>query len=202
VIECLRNTRLDAVDLADFGLGLRALSTSAQRRAVIDELLPRVKYLSLAEREAFIARLVSVCGQPDLPRDLMMHSAQVRYLHRAGMEIGAHTVNHPILRVIQDGDARCEIAGGRDRLQSLIDAPVGVFAYPNGKPTQDYDYRHVAMVRELGFAGAVSTAPGAVDRYADRFQLPRFTPWDRSLARWLARLIHSRATGTRAATAA
>ena len=35
-------------------------------------------------------------------------------------------------------------------------------------------------VRALGFDAAVSTAWGAADARADRFQLPRFTPWDRA----------------------
>jgi peptidoglycan/xylan/chitin deacetylase (PgdA/CDA1 family) len=202
VIECVRAARGDVVDLGEYGLGRRTLATPAERRAVIQELLPKVKYLSLAERETFIERLVARCGHPALPRDLMMRSAQVQELHRAGMEIGGHTVRHPILRVLPDAEARGEIAQGRDRLESLIDAPVRVFAYPNGKPMQDYDARHVAMVRELGFAGAVSTAPGVAGSEADRFQLPRFTPWDRSATRWLARLLHTRATGTRPSVAA
>jgi peptidoglycan/xylan/chitin deacetylase (PgdA/CDA1 family) len=76
------------------------------------------------------------------------------------------------------------MASGRDALQSLLDAPIDVFAYPNGRPDVDYDARHVRMARELGFRGAVSTAPGAAGAAADRFQLPRYTPWGRSLAKW------------------
>ncbi len=54
-----------------------------------------------------------------------------------------------------------------------------LFAYPNGRPQQDYTAEHVAMVRDAGFAAAVSTARGAADRTTDPFQLPRFTPWRR-----------------------
>lgn len=195
VIECVRLARADEVDLSDFALGPRSLRGPQERRRVIDELLPQVKYLDLAERERFIARLAGRLGSERLPDDLMMRSGQVVELHRAGMEIGGHTVRHPILRVLDDAEAEAEIAGGRSRLQQLIDAPVDVFAYPNGKPLQDYDGRHVALVRRLGFRAAVSTAPGTATAASDPLQLPRFTPWDQGEGRWMLRLLRMRMAG-------
>lgn len=192
VIEILRHARGESIDLEAFGLGRLPIADAAQRRAAIDRLLPQVKYLELKARESAVATLRRAAGDPELPRNLMMRSAQVRELHRAGMEVGGHTVRHPILRVLPDADARAEIAGGRETLQTLIDAPVDVFAYPNGVPGQDYDERHVEMVRGLGFRAAVSTRAGTVRAASDRFQLPRFTPWDLSPARWMARLAAER----------
>ncbi len=198
VIECLRATRVQRIDLSEWGLGPRDLDSATARRQAIDALLPKVKYLALAERELFLKRLLSLAGQPDLPTTLMMRSAQVVQLHQAGMEIGGHTVKHPILRVLPDSEAEAEITGGRKRLQSLIDAPVDVFAYPNGKPGQDYDGRHVAMVRRLGFKAAVSTASGVASFGVHDHELPRFSPLDRQPARWLARLLHQRLKGAQA----
>ena len=43
-----------------------------------------------------------------------------------------------------------------------------------------------------GFAAAVSTAQGAASRSSDVFQLPRFTPWDRSPRRFGLRLLVDR----------
>lgn len=196
VIECLRETRVDDIDLAEWGLGPCKLDAEAPRRRAIDALLPKVKYMSLLEREQFLRRLLSLAGDPTLPADLMMRSGQVVELHRAGMEIGGHTVNHPILRVLPDAEAEVEIATGRDRLQSLIGAPVEVFAYPNGKPGQDYDSRHVEMVRRLGFKAAVSTSPGVATFGPHVHELPRFSPWDRQPSRWVARLLQQRLLGT------
>ena len=56
-------------------------------------------------------------------------------------------------------------------------------------PVQDYGVEHAEMARECGFSAAVTTAWGAASAASDRFQLPRFTPWDRSPHRWLARLL-------------
>jgi peptidoglycan/xylan/chitin deacetylase (PgdA/CDA1 family) len=145
----------------------------------------------MAERELSISRLQHLCGVAKLPDDLMMRSDQVRQLRRAGMEIGGHTVNHPILLNVDPAAAENEIVQGRNDLQCITDAPVDVFAFPNGKPNVDYDYSHVELLRKLGFRGSVSTAPGVGQTGDDLFQLPRFTPWNQSIPAWSARLLHN-----------
>ena len=189
IIECVRACRRDVIDLSEFGLGQRALGNVEQRRSCIEALLSHIKYRDLPAREAAVRRLKAAAAVEMLPTDLMMRADQVRALHGAGMEIGAHTVNHPVLTSLGASDAERELAEGRSRLQQIIDAPVDVLAYPNGKPNRDYDRRHVAMVQRLGFRAAVSTAPGVARHGDDLFQLPRFTPWDRSLLAWSARLL-------------
>ena len=202
VIECVRQARVSEADFTAFGLGPRPLGVAHERRRLIEELLPKVKYLGLGERELFIDRLAQLLGVTSLPGDLMMRSDQVVQLHRAGMQIGGHTARHPILRVMPDAEAEAEIASGRKRLQEMTGAPVDVFAYPNGQPMQDYDARHVEMVRRLGFRAAVSTAAGTATRNSDPHQLPRFTPWNRQPWRWAASMLRMRNAGQRAAMAA
>ena len=197
VIEAVRASAAGALPAGLFGLAALPLGTPDDRRKAIEALLGKLKYLTLGEREASLRQLLAAFGNPHLPHGLMMRSNQVLQLHAAGMEIGGHTVHHPILRVLPDTEARAEIAEGRERLQAVIDAPVSVFAYPNGRPGQDYDARHVAMVRQLGFSGAVSTSPGAALGTDDAFELPRFTPWDRSTVRWVGRLMYQRLRGRR-----
>ena len=109
----------------------------------------------------------------------------------AGMEIGAHTVHHPIVARMERSAARAEMADGKAALEAIIGSRVSTFAYPNGKPGQDYLAEHVALAREIGFDSAVSTAWGAARPGADLFQLPRFTPWDRSAMRFTLRLLHN-----------
>ena len=203
VIECLRRCRHDSVDLGRFGLGRLPLTGPADRRRAIDALLPIVKYQGLAERERSLTVLHALCGHPALPDDLMMQSGQVAALHAAGMEIGAHTVHHPILQRVPLVEAEAEIVQGRQRLQQITGAPVQVLAYPNGKPGVDYGVEHVALVRRLGFRYAVSTAAAIAAATDDPLQLPRFTPWDRSPMRWALRLAmaHRQARGPQQAVA-
>lgn len=189
VIECLRNTRKTTLDLDEFGLGQVNVNTVEERRQAIEILLPRVKYLTLTERESAIARLQHICDLATLPTDLMMRTDQVRELHAAGMECGGHTVNHPILQSLSLNDARDEIEQGKRRLESIIDSDIDVFAYPNGKPEHDYSAKHARLVQELGFRCAVTTAKGAAQQGDDLFQIPRYSPWNSSLPVWSARLL-------------
>lgn len=187
VIESVRRTPRAAFDCGYLGLGPVPVGTPGEKRSAVDALLAALKYRPVHERAELVARIAAESGAQQ-PEGLMMSSAQVRALHAAGMEIGAHTVNHPILATLPEAAARSEIASGRDALEGIIGGKVGMFAYPNGKPGQDYLPEHVGMVRALGFDGAVSTAWGAGD---DLFQLPRFTPWDRSPLRFALRLAHN-----------
>ena len=121
----------------------------------------------------------------------MMREDQVRELHAAGMEVGAHTVTHPILLNTAPDAARHEIVESGRRLAEILRQPIDLFAYPNGKPSVDYSAEHVAMVRDAGYATAVSTGWGVATAQSDRFQLPRFTPWDRTPGRFALRLIRN-----------
>ncbi|TFW19398.1 polysaccharide deacetylase family protein [Duganella callida] len=190
VIELIRRAPAGTLDASSLGLGVHRFDTPAQRVDAIMSLLGQLKYLPMAQRLEQVERLSGLLAVP-LPTDLMMRDEQVRQLHRAGMAIGGHTVHHPILARLEPPQARAEIAEGKAALERLTGAPVSLFAYPNGGPGTDYGPEHVAMVRELGFEAAVSTSTGAAGDQPDLYQLPRFTPWDRSRLRYTLRLARN-----------
>lgn len=198
LIEAVRRSTLPGLDLRGLSgrqgqdLGRHALGAlPQQRRALIDVLLPQVKYLAPEPRLRLVEQIAQR-AEVALPDDLMMSTAQVRELHAAGMQIGAHTCSHPILASLSETEARDEIAHSKRTLEQMLGAPVGLFAYPNGRPGTDYlPQCHPAMVRELGFQAAVSTHWGAARAGSDVFQLPRFTPWDRSRLRYGARMLRN-----------
>lgn len=107
----------------------------------------------------------------------MLHPEQLNELIVAGFDIGAHTVNHPILSTLDDSEALAEIEGSRSWIGNTIGKAPALFAYPNGKRGDDYDTRHMEMVRSLGFMAAVSTNWGCATRNSSLFELPRFKPW-------------------------
>lgn len=181
VIETVRRCAQPALDLTRLDLGQHDLRSIEARRQAIPALLNQIKYQPLAQRLDTVRTMAEI-ARVALPDDLMMTAQQVKGLRAAGMGIGAHTVHHPILARLESGAAEREIADSRDFLQGLLGEPVTLFAYPNGKPETDYRHEHVGMARRLGFKAAVSTAWGVARRDSDLFQLPRFTPWERS--RW------------------
>ncbi|NEX22543.1 polysaccharide deacetylase family protein [Thiorhodococcus mannitoliphagus] len=190
VIETVRRLPAGRLDVSELGFGCHELGDAPSRIRVYSEIIRQAKYLPQQERDQRVTQLATQAEQP-LPDDLMMRPEQVLTLRHAGMEIGGHTHSHPILAQLTDPEAEREIHRGRDELEALLGERISVFAYPNGKPGQDYHDQHVAMVERAGFDAAVSTAWGAAKPGSDRFQLPRFTPWDRSPTRFLLRLIRN-----------
>ena len=177
IIEAIRHTRRSMLDCEHLGLGLLPLGDTADKRAAVSALISGIKHQPTKLRQAEVTRVVVECGCT-LPDDLMLTTQQLRELHAQGMGIGAHTVTHPILTRLDSAEARQEIASSKSDLESMLDERIDLFAYPNGKSGEDYGAEHASIVESLGFKAAVSTNWGVSDRDSDRFQLPRFTPWD------------------------
>ena len=190
LVAAIRGTRrvqLDLSDLPGSGQARHALASVAEKRRAIDAIIRAAMHTGSARRDAVVAEVAERCGAR-LPTDLMLRSGQVRSLRDAGMQIGAHTVSHPILAGLDAAAAREQMTASRRNLEALLGEPVGLFAYPSGKPGRDYSPQSVALARQVGFEAAVSTAWGAAHRGTDPLQLPRFTPWDRSAWRFGARM--------------
>ena len=195
VIESIRRSPLAMLDLRGLqgrhgdDLGSHDLSSVAAQRAAITAVIGHVKYLPPEPRLRLVEQ-IAARAQALLPDDLMMSMDQVRGLRDAGMQIGAHTISHPILASLSTKQAADEIATSKRVLEEALGNPVKLFAYPNGKPGVDYmPAEHPAIVKELGFTAAVSTQWGAATQRSDRFQIPRFTPWDMSRLRFGARML-------------
>jgi len=190
VIEAVRRTPLATLDLRDAGLGAFSLGSVAEKRRAINAILPKLKHFEPLRREACV-RDIARLSQARLPDDLMLTSEQLRALHNRGGTIGAHTRSHPILARVDAETAKREINEGRADLERIVGDRVDLFAYPNGRPFDDYRAEHVRLVNEAGFTAAFSTSPGAARADSDLLQLPRFTPWDKTPGRFALRLARN-----------
>lgn len=190
VIEAVRRAPGPELDLRVFDLGVHRIADMARRAEVAMTLLLRMKYMESVERAAQAERLAEKVGVA-LPKDLMMRSEQVRALREGGMDIGGHTVSHPILTRVSDDDAWREISLGKRHLEDIVGARIVHFAYPNGRPNKDYTEVHVKMAQRAGFKAAFSTAWGSARANMDRWQLPRVMPWEKTPVGFGLRLIRS-----------
>jgi peptidoglycan/xylan/chitin deacetylase (PgdA/CDA1 family) len=190
VIESIRSCHLPSLDLSSLNLGIHHLASSSDRTTAVASLLPQIKYLPTKDRITITEHL-AYFAKAQLPLDLMMTSHEVKAMRQAGMQIGAHTVTHPILARLTEQQAREEILGSRSFLEKLIGERISLFAYPNGKPGEDYTEQTVEVVRSLGFDAAVSTHWGATGMGDDSLQIRRFTPWDWGRLRFGMRLLNN-----------
>lgn len=88
------------------------------------------------------------------------------------VEIGAHSVTHPVLSQLPVAQQREEIMRSKAYLEKHLGSPVRSFAYPYGGPPT-YSEETVSMLQEAGFESACSTSHGRVRSGADPFRLPR-----------------------------
>lgn len=179
IIEAVRRTPGKSLQVPTLLPNALPLGGAAQRQSAIGQLIRRLKYMPLDQRNR-AAEEVMDAAEVRAPTDLMLTRNELRCWHACGQQVGAHTVNHPILARLDDQAAMREITQGREELRDLLGSPVNLFAYPNGKPGEDYLPTHVEMVRQLGFEAAMSTSWGAATANSPIFELPRFTPWDRT----------------------
>lgn len=98
---------------------------------------------------------------------------ELRQMGDSGLvEIGSHSVTHPIFASVTDEESWQELTLSRAQIEKGIGRPVRFFCFPNGQPG-DYRPSQVRQVRDAGYRGAVAAYSGMVGRGADPFQLPR-----------------------------
>ena len=106
------------------------------------------------------------------------------------VDIGAHTVTHPVLSGLPEAAQRSEIEQSKACLEELLGSPVTTFSYPNGSLSEETP----GLVREVGFMCACASHSDVVWRGSDQFYLPRFwiPDWDGQVfSRWLQRWLRS-----------
>lgn len=89
------------------------------------------------------------------------------------VEIGSHTVSHPVLSALPVNLQAEEISLSKSMLEGLLGDPIRTFAYPFGGHSH-YTAETVAAVRAAGFQWACSNFAGLVRADTDPWQLPRF----------------------------
>jgi len=86
------------------------------------------------------------------------------------VDIGAHSVTHPLLAGMSQANQTAEIAGSRQKLEAILGCPVDTFSYPWGNLTSET----VEIVKAAGFEIALTSDGKAVEVGANPFRLGRF----------------------------
>ncbi|MGC2404026.1 MAG: polysaccharide deacetylase family protein [Acidobacteriaceae bacterium] len=148
------------------------------RQSAYMELYGLLVKLSDAEREQAMEQLRQGATYTDRRQHRCLTEDELGELASGELvEIGAHTLTHPVLSQLPPDQQQHEIGGSRRRLEALIGRNITSFAYPYGKKMH-YNSHTVKTVRANGFICACSNFGGLVTRTSDRFALPRFQPMD------------------------
>ena len=114
-----------------------------------------------------------------------MTSQQILDMHRRGIEIAAHSVNHPNLLLEASAQVKWEMQTSKRILENICDCPVDGFAYPAGW-LNDVT---VSAAKESGFRYAVTTKKAFNLNEIDPLRLSRIGMPDTSVADFKRALI-------------
>jgi peptidoglycan/xylan/chitin deacetylase (PgdA/CDA1 family) len=103
------------------------------------------------------------------------------------VEIGAHTVTHPVLARLDADEQAREVAGSRSELESGLGRPVTSFAYPYGGKSE-YSAASIEAVRAAGFERACANVEHVPGRPPSIYELPRLIVHDWDARELLARI--------------
>ena len=190
LIDLAGNNRLEVLDLEPISGGKLALNSLESRRDAAHKMIKMVKYLHFNQRQQKVNELYDKNGISDKPGK-MMTAEQIVALSQTGIEIGAHTHDHPILASLSHDEQEKQIYESKSILEKITESEIEGFAYPNGKRNQDYSENSVEIVKKCGFKYAVSTEPGCSKRVDERFELRRFTPWDLEPSKFHLRMLRN-----------
>jgi len=190
IIEGFRQTTMQLINLRGEGLEIFELTDDASRYRAARAIIRSAKYMEGDKRQIFVDKLVRNLDV-DIKDRYMLTSDEVVQLDQIGMEIGAHTVSHPILLCQSPDRVVSELQESKCYLESLIGKEVRSFAYPNGRYGKDYDESIANLVSEAGFHCAVTTEPGVSHVGDDVFQIKRFTPWSKDIFKYSLQLARN-----------
>jgi len=186
VIEAIRVWPDAMLDLEQLNVIRLPVASIEEKLSATHTILNKLKYVEFEARANIADELIKRARAT--PEQLMMSAAEILRIKQDGMEIGGHTHDHPILLKLSTDQAQQQIFHNKRILEDIIDEPLSLFAYPNGKPGVDYNRDHIQMIKNAGYQAAMSTKHGTAHYSSDLFQLPRFTPWDKSPFRFLSRI--------------
>jgi peptidoglycan/xylan/chitin deacetylase (PgdA/CDA1 family) len=105
---------------------------------------------------------------PTLGEREMLSWGEIREMHAAGMEVGAHTLTHPDLTRLTRARVEVELRDSKRGIEDALGGPVECFAYPYGR----FDAQSHELARQY-FSCACSDRLGVVRADSDPHALAR-----------------------------
>lgn len=150
---------------------LSANGENLQHSSSIERTLDQLKSLSETDRSSVVDALAKATLRP-IEETPPLTWSQVSEMQQAGIEMGGHTVTHPILSTLSREHQEEEILGCWARILEATGVPPSVFAYPNGS-AEDFDQLTMSVLRSSGFSTAMTTIRGPNRPGCDPYALRR-----------------------------
>jgi len=135
---------------------------------VLKNVPNQVRLDALAEMEDIYGRI------PPQDNHLvkMLTWGQIVEMDRAGIEIGSHTVSHPVLSLMEENDVRVELVSSKKKLEDKIGHEVVSLSYPIGARSA-FNPMVEKVAYETGYRFGLSYVGGVNRDLSNPFSLKR-----------------------------
>ena len=151
------------------------LTDAQSRKSAANYINSLLKTMPNESKEQVILKIATSLGV-DLPEKTTedyqpLTWGEVRELNAAGIEIGSHTVTHPILTRVDHNQLRFELHESKLHLEARLRSNVNLFCYPNG----NHDDQVAREVKRAGYKCAVTTNYGLNGNTVEMLRLRRIS---------------------------
>jgi peptidoglycan/xylan/chitin deacetylase (PgdA/CDA1 family) len=173
------------IDLGEFDYYSHTQARANQAWTILDKTDPTPRHRAyrtlcqaihqapLSLRRDAINQLQAWSGLPTRHSHRMLSVDQMRQLVADGLiDIGGHTVDHPILAVESQDSQYRQVIGNKDALTWILGRQPAAFSYPYGT-RRDFTAATIDIVKRSGYRYACANFSGQVTATSNPFQLPR-----------------------------
>lgn len=142
-----------------------------------DILWNELSHLSSSEKFGVLEQLKGVLGSKESGRREYFPLNDQEFIDLANsklIEIGGHTVTHPMLSRLSVQEQEDEIKKSKLQLEAKLGERIVSFSYPHG----DFSKETAYLVRKCGFENASTVNERRLQKLSNRFELPRFKVLD------------------------
>jgi peptidoglycan/xylan/chitin deacetylase (PgdA/CDA1 family) len=173
---------LDNPNLRSVTWNIQSSWDPSARHRCYREIHQLMRSLEPEERQNILSQLFLWSDCTDIYRTerRIMSSEELRKISKSGLiEIGAHTISHPMLAKQSFPLQQQEIFGSKKQLEKILGNEINSFAYPYGGPDA-IDLHTISYVKGAGYCRACDNVSGTINSKSDPFALPRFLirDWD------------------------
>jgi len=177
LIHCSEPRRADAVASNSAGVRYSVVTFDDGYQNILESALPELARRGIPATIFIVPGALGVTPNwEDYSggTDLAMHEpivteAQLRKLPSDLVQIGSHTLTHPMLPQLSEQQARTELSASRAKLEEIIGKRVTLFSFPYGS----FDANLIRWCRDEGYERIFTTVPHMGLSGADEFVVGR-----------------------------
>jgi peptidoglycan/xylan/chitin deacetylase (PgdA/CDA1 family) len=175
----------------DWDVEANPAARTSLRRSVLLSVAAVLQRVSACRREELIdhVRNWSAQARPHRPTHRSLTNGEIERLAASPLiEIGSHSVSHPMLAFLPQDDQQREIVRSRSDLEEITGRRITSFSYPHGSFSESTTH----LLRDAGYTTACCSRPDVATPQSDPLTLPRFwvdrhdpERFERWLTRWM-----------------